>query len=655
MPRKSKEEKKRKKMAKLAKQVMKERADMRAQFDDVTANDPDKTVSLDSDQRAYLKPSATPTSRTEDRDLYIEDPYLDIDLIPHIDDPIYREQEAAREERRIQLDREGDAARKHMIPTSPVYLESYPALPAHSPAKPPQNPRDHTDDEIFLSQKLAYGKVLKTGQPVPSTQGKPSESEIWTQPLKKDPSTPRQELCPRLSPRNDNPAGEFELTRQNACGPEEMRTYFNKLVQNKKTVPQSHSTPYPSTPPIEDEDLELRPEWQQVPYKRNQNKRGQLQFREESDNQFRTIRKQKETTPDRNQSPDPRILQELHYKPPTYNEMIDDQERTIHPPGLLETNQQRLYRPMKVEIKDEPRRRQELPHNQYGTPYLDESPRTQRAIDQVLNEDSGRLNRHFALADATNHQQQNMVNPISQTSPTVPTIPNNMTVNTISSGNPNQSNTAPPPYTIISMPSKLPDTSLSFSNKFDESWDAFITRWQDQCMALSLPKPNWSRLLSLYLSEGALAILQELKEDDPSLLDDFDRLSGRLGQRFQKSKGLMGSSALQNRVQQPGESIGAFYLALKELLKASYPTMDSTARDELGRDFFISGLRDIKTKENVLRKQPGSLAKAYELAESNSFTSNLLARETARQTIQETQLKAKIAALQVRQNDNNDL
>ena len=73
--------------------------------------------------------------------------------------------------------------------------------------------------------------------------------------------------------------------------------------------------------------------------------------------------------------------------------------------------------------------------------------------------------------------------------------------------------------------------------------------------------------------------------------------------------------------------------------------MDLSARNALGRDFFISGIRDQKVKERWPKKQPATLAKAYELAESDSYTFSILAKETATVILTEVNTTSKVTSI----------
>ena len=159
-----------------------------------------------------------------------------------------------------------------------------------------------------------------------------------------------------------------------------------------------------------------------------------------------------------------------------------------------------------------------------------------------------------------------------------------------------------------------------------------FTEFQDsfelQARALLVPEDAWSRLIPLYVIEGALVIFKNLVEKQPYLADDYPALMRQLAKEFQNS-GVASSVDLYSCKKSASESVGKFYASVTSLAKRLYPDMQTHARDQIILGAFIHGLPVAYQRQLLNNQQINTSEAAFKLAQRYERTNEVLQKENS--------------------------
>ena len=108
-------------------------------------------------------------------------------------------------------------------------------------------------------------------------------------------------------------------------------------------------------------------------------------------------------------------------------------------------------------------------------------------------------------------------------------------------------------------------------------------------------------------SQKAVVLLSKLEGEAltaAAVLDDptWDELVEHLRENFSNDRQELAALRLQNRLQQPEESLESLSLDIQKLVKKAYPLADEGTRSRLARDAFINAVSDHTTRDRLRDK-----------------------------------------------------
>jgi hypothetical protein len=192
---------------------------------------------------------------------------------------------------------------------------------------------------------------------------------------------------------------------------------------------------------------------------------------------------------------------------------------------------------------------------------------------------------------------------------------------------------------IISLSHKLPDLEKWANAPADKlTFNEFQDNFEVQARALLIPEENWSRLLPLYLQDGALITFKNLVEKNSYLADEYDELMAALTREFQTSSGVMSTVDLYNKKKQPSESVGKYYNFISSTAKRLYPNMPADARDQIILGAFINGLPTSFQRQLLNNQTIKTSEDAFKISQRLERTNDLLQDANAQQVNQLTEV-----------------
>lgn len=145
------------------------------------------------------------------------------------------------------------------------------------------------------------------------------------------------------------------------------------------------------------------------------------------------------------------------------------------------------------------------------------------------------------------------------------------------------------------------------------NFELWLKRWQTYAKCVRIPEDSKAGALVLSLDDNAFQAIDQLGLDIEK--DSYDEVKAKLLNHFaSKATEPELRFKLNQRKQEPGETLETFAGILLDLAKRGHRGLEPKHQDELARDQFIAGIQDEKTQERLLVDSPSSLDDAVKLA-----------------------------------------
>lgn len=146
------------------------------------------------------------------------------------------------------------------------------------------------------------------------------------------------------------------------------------------------------------------------------------------------------------------------------------------------------------------------------------------------------------------------------------------------------------------------------------SWDSYLRQFEAAAKAYQWTPSEKVLALILALRGEALDVLQAMPLEDQ---DNFDKVTSYFETRYGSTHlRQVHHIELKNRTQKAGESLQEFEMVIARLARKAYPSLPDGVLEELAREAFVDGLRDVETKQALRlsksRTLVDSLAQALE-------------------------------------------